>query len=73
MTGTTDQSIPCPVCRADLDIRHATGRKSGKPFLMFICAEDGRHFRGFITHQGFMEQVLQTLPSKHDQGQRSKP
>ena len=53
--------IPCPVCRAALEIRKATGRKSGKPFLMFICPENGKHFRGFIGDQEFMRQVLQNL------------
>ena len=61
-------SIPCPVCQLDLSVRPSTGRKSGKPFLMFICPEDGRHFRGFIAHQGFMRQVLERLDPDHDPG-----
>ncbi len=68
MTNSTTQTVPCPVCGRDLEIRNATGRKSGKPFLMFICPEDGRHFRGFITDQGFMRQVLEKLDPKSGQG-----
>ena len=67
MTLSHAQAIPCPVCQRDLEIRNATGRKSGKPFLMFICPEDCRHFRGFITDQGFMRQVLEKLDPKSGQ------
>ena len=59
-------SIPCPVCQLDLSVRPSHGRKSGKPFLMFICPQDGRHFRGFITHQGFLNQVLERVNSAKD-------
>ena len=68
MTNSTAKPIPCPICLRDLEIRNATGRKSGKPFLMFICPEDGRHFRGFINDQGFMQQVLQKLRPEAGQG-----
>ncbi len=68
MTISTTPAVLCPVCRRDLEIRNSTGRKSGKPFLMFICPEDGRHFRGFIAHQGFMRQVLEKLDPKSGQG-----
>ena len=61
-----NHSIPCPVCQLNLSVRPSHGRKSGKPFLMFICPEDGRHFRGFIAHQGFMHQVLERLDSPED-------
>lgn len=61
-----NHSIPCPVCQQDLSVRPSRGRKSGKPFLMFICPEDGRHFRGFIAHQGFMSQVMERLDSPED-------
>ncbi len=68
MTNSNAQAIPCPVCQRDLEIRNATGRKSGKPFLMFICPEDGRHFRGFINDRGFMQQVLKKLRPEPGQG-----
>ena len=54
----TRPGAPCPVCGVNLDVRPSTGRKSNKPFLMFICPVNGKHFRGFITDQEFMRQVL---------------
>jgi hypothetical protein len=59
-------SIPCPVCQLDLSVRPCQSRKSGKRSLMFICPEDGRHFRGFIAHQDFLNQVLERLDSPED-------
>ena len=58
-----NHSIPCPVCQVDLAVRPCQGRKSGKDFLMFVCPENGRHFRGFITDQGFMNQLLERVNS----------
>jgi hypothetical protein len=57
----TQPDLPCPVCRGSLTMRLAHGRKSGKPFLMVICPQDGRHFRGFINDQVFMRGVLDRL------------
>jgi hypothetical protein len=42
-------------------LRTARGRKSGKVFLMLVCPQDGRHFRGFINDQGYVKQVLARL------------
>jgi hypothetical protein len=56
----------CPVCREPLIIRLARGRKSGKPFVMLLCAADGRHFRGFISHKPYVTQVIENLESKRD-------
>ena len=56
--------LKCPVCRAALEIRLTRGRKSGKPFLMFICHQDGRHFRGFITYRPYVEEVLSKVETK---------
>ena len=50
--------IKCPICSIALSIRMAKGRKSNKPFIMLICPQDGRHFRGFITDQGFISKIL---------------
>lgn len=66
-----NNSLPqCPICGINLSITLARGRKSGKPFLMLICPQDGRHFRGFISHRPYVEQVLKNLesiqPSKGD-------
>jgi hypothetical protein len=48
----------CPVCNKPLSIGLARGRKSGKLFIMLLCAQDGRHFRGFINHQPYVERVM---------------
>lgn len=58
--------IRCPVCGTQLSIRIAKGRKSGKPFLMLICPQDGRHFRGFINHRLFVEKLIQNLENLQD-------
>jgi hypothetical protein len=58
MTTTTTASVPCLICGTPLTLRLARGRKSGKPFLMLICPQDGPHFRGFINDQAYVRQVL---------------
>jgi hypothetical protein len=58
---TSSPGIPCIVCGGGLTLRTARGRKSGKPFLMLLCPQDGRHFRGFINDQGYVKQVLARL------------
>ena len=52
-------TIGCPVCSKPLSVTVAKGRKSNKPFIMFKCDVDGRHFRGFITDQDFVRRILQ--------------
>ena len=54
-----DQQPLCPVCHLTLSVRLARGRKSGKPFVMLVCPEDGRHFRAFITHRPYVREVLE--------------
>jgi hypothetical protein len=51
----------CPVCGDPLSVRLANGRKSGKAFVMLICAQDARHFRGFISHRPYVKEVLEHL------------
>ena len=63
-----DPGIPCVVCSAPLALRVAHGRKSGKPFLMLVCAEDGRHFRAFINDQAYVRKVLDGLESGGGEG-----
>ena len=56
------ESAPrCPICHTSLSIRLAVGRKSGKPFVMLKCDQDGRHFRGFINHKPYVEKVIENL------------
>ena len=50
--------IPCPVCQKPLSLGPARGRKSGKPFVMVRCRQDGRHFRGFISDRDFVQRTL---------------
>jgi len=55
----TTLSMPsCPICGAELHVRPSKGRKSGKLFIMWICPVDGRHFRGFITDQQYVKEVM---------------
>ena len=53
--------IPCLICGETLTVRMARGRKSGKPFIMLVCSHDGRHFRGFITDQNYVAELLARL------------
>ena len=55
---------PCPVCTLPLRVRLARGRKSGKTFVMLLCAQDGRHFRAFISDQDYVAQVIQRVERK---------
>jgi hypothetical protein len=57
------KTIDCPLCNKPLVISLAHGRKSHKPFLMLKCQADGRHFRGFITDQNYLNKVM----AKYDQ------
>jgi len=36
----------------------ARGRKSGKPFVMLACPEDGRHIRAFIADRTYVENLI---------------
>lgn len=59
----------CLICQQPLAVRLARGRKSGKPFIMLICPNDGRHFRAFITSQDYVKQFIGILESKRDQNE----
>ena len=62
--ATPRDAIPCLVCRLPLAVRLARGRKSGKPFVMLVCPADGRHFRAFISDQGYVSQVLERVEGR---------
>ena len=64
MLTSTTQAIPCLICQQPLVVRLAHGRKSKKPFVMLICANDGRHFRAFINDQAYVRQILTRLDSQ---------
>ena len=59
--STQSPQLPCLVCQQPLTLRLARGRKSGKAFLMLLCAQDGRHFRGFINDREYVDKVLARL------------
>ena len=59
--GYSESAIPCLICRQPLQVRLAHGRKSKKPFVMLLCARDGRHFRAFINDREFVAGVLARL------------
>ena len=52
--------VQCPVCAAELRISPAKSRRAKHPkvFIMLVCPEDGRHFRGFINDQAYVNRVL---------------
>ena len=51
--------INCPVCKKNIEVSTATGRKSHKPFIQLKCPVDGRHFRAFITDQNYVKRVIE--------------
>lgn len=57
----------CPICGRPLAVRLARGRKSGKPFVMFRCSHDGRHYRAFINDKGYVAHVLERLEAGQNQ------
>jgi hypothetical protein len=52
------KQINCPICSNPISVRMAKGRQSNKPFIMLKCDTDGRHFRGFITDQSYINKIL---------------
>ena len=59
--STSSTQAPCPVCQQPMALRIARGRKSGKTFLMLLCAQDARHFRGFINDRTYVDGALPRL------------
>jgi predicted RNA-binding Zn-ribbon protein involved in translation (DUF1610 family) len=60
-SSKSNQSLQCPVCGEAMAFQIARGRKSGKPFLMVKCLQDGRHFRGFVGDKIYVEKLLEHL------------
>ena len=59
-----EDAVLCLICKQPLAVRLARGRKSGKPFVMMLCTQDGRHFRAFINDQQYVAQVLRRVERK---------
>ncbi len=58
------QIAPCIVCGTRLDMRPTQG-KSGKPGITFICPQDARHFRAFVTDKNFVAGVIDLLEARN--------
>ena len=39
--------MDCPVCKAELNSKPGVSRKRKKPFILYECPNDKRHFIGF--------------------------
>lgn len=70
---TTDSMPGCPLCSGKLEVRPSKGRKSGKPFIMWLCSVDGRHFRAFITYQPYVKEVMDRVNENERQDGEEKP
>ena len=57
-----NETVGCPVCSLNLTPRLCSSRK-GKPSIMLICPQDGRHFRGFIADREFVSAVVDRMGS----------
>ena len=53
----TAATIACPICGGAMKIS-VTTNKNGKHAIGVHCPQDGRHFRGFINHKPYVEEVL---------------
>lgn len=53
----TTSTIACPICGGAMKIS-VTTNKNGKHAIGVHCPQDGRHFRGFINHKPYVEEVL---------------
>ena len=65
MTQETDKTtVSCHICQASLKVKLARGRKSGKPFVMLACPEDGRHIRAFVADRAYVENLIGLVEGK---------
>ncbi len=58
---TLNDSLPCPICGADMLVKPCRPSKRGKNSLSVRCPVDGRHLRGFIAQQPLVNDLLQKL------------
>lgn len=58
---SSSNDILCLVCSNPITVKPARGRKSGKPFIMLVCGNDGRHFRGFVSDKDYLNKVFGRL------------
>ncbi len=57
MTIEDRSPISCPICGAPMRLI-VTTNKNGKHAIGVFCPQDGRHFRGFINHRPYVDQVI---------------
>ena len=52
--------VRCPLCQARLRFSLASSRraKNQKHFVMLVCPNDARHFRGFISDQTHVAKLI---------------
>ena len=55
-----NEAVGCPVCGLKLSPRLCNSRR-GKPSIMLICPQNGRHFRGFIADRKFVSAVVDRM------------
>ena len=55
------KNVKCPICSESLRFSLATSRKAKhkKTFVMLVCPNDGRHFRGFISDQAWVGRLIE--------------
>ena len=61
----TTSAITCPICGGAMKIGVTTNR-NGKHAIGVHCPADGRHFRGFINHKPYVEEVLSQILAMTD-------
>ncbi len=57
-------ALRCHLCQESLSVRLARGRKSGKPFVMLVCPNDGRHMRAFVADADYVSNIVDRLEAK---------
>ena len=62
----------CLICGDPLIIRPSRSRKTGKPSIMIVCPNDGRHFRGWITYQPYVKEVMDKMEERGLQNEETK-
>lgn len=73
MNAAATAPIPCPICEAGMQLTVTTNRH-GKHAIGVHCPKDGRHFRGFINHRPYVEEVLGRLAEvAGEKGLQSSP
>ncbi len=61
ITSDGSRGLRCHICGIALSVRLARGRKSGKPFVMLVCPNDGRHIRAFVADADYVSNVIERL------------